>query len=202
MGSDLEYIEVNRKTGMEPFHWNRQALKFDVLNFWQWFGSDLLNNTTRGILAEYLVARALGCASGVRLGWEPFDAMTPSGVRVEVKSAAYLQSWYQARLSPIGFDTRPTLGWDAKTNWWDSDRKRQAEVYVFCLLAHQEKATVDPLDMAQWRFFVLSAKQLDAQVGAQKRVGLARLLAIGAEETVYTELLNVVERWATEGVAM
>jgi hypothetical protein len=30
--------------------------------------------------------------------------------------------------------------------------KRHADVYVFALLAHTDKATVDPLSLDQWRF--------------------------------------------------
>ncbi len=84
-------------------------LEFDLLSFWQWSASDLLSNATRGVLAEYLVARALSDRASVRVEWDAFDAVTENGVRVEVKSSAYLQSWRQAKLSRITFSTRPTL---------------------------------------------------------------------------------------------
>ena len=34
---------------------------------------------------------------------------SPSGVRIEVKSAAYLQTWAYAKLSTISFSVRPLL---------------------------------------------------------------------------------------------
>ena len=49
----------------------------------------------RGVVAEYLVAQALGVAGGVREEWAPYDVDAPGGIRVEVKSAAYIQSWNQ-----------------------------------------------------------------------------------------------------------
>ena len=68
-----------------------------LLGFWQWAASDLLNNTTRGHLAEYLVGQALSAGpKSVRTEWDSFDLTTPEGVPVEVKSAAFVQSWAQS----------------------------------------------------------------------------------------------------------
>lgn len=38
-----------------------------LLDFWRWGFSDVLNNTTRGIFAEYLVATALGIEAQPRI---------------------------------------------------------------------------------------------------------------------------------------
>ena len=48
----------------------------------------------RGCLAEFIVASALRLGDGVRDEWGAFDLLTKSGAKIEVKSAAYLQSWY------------------------------------------------------------------------------------------------------------
>jgi hypothetical protein len=196
MTQDLGPIAVRRKSGAEPFHHNGWPLDFDVLSFWQWSASDLLSNATRGILAEYLVALALGDVEGARAEWDPFDATTESGVRVEVKSSAYLQSWHQSSLSRITFSTRPTFAWEAETNALTEERKRQADVYVFCLLDHKEQATVDPLNLLQWTYLVISTERLNAELGEQKSVGLNRLRQIGAEEVDYASLANAVDRAA------
>lgn len=42
-------------------------------DFWAWAYSDLLDNTLRGALAEYIVATALGVNEGVRVNWDPYD---------------------------------------------------------------------------------------------------------------------------------
>ncbi len=44
------------------------------------------------------------------------------------------------------------------------ERKRQADVYVFALLSHRDKATLDPLNVAQWEFYILPAAVLDIKV--------------------------------------
>jgi hypothetical protein len=41
-----------------------------------------------------------------------FDLTTPEGITVEVKSAAYVQSWHQHHLSAITFATPKTRVWD------------------------------------------------------------------------------------------
>ena len=46
-------------------------------------------------------------------------------------------------------------------------KRRQAEVYVFALLAHQHGATLDPLDVAQWEFFVVPTVTLDRRERSQ-----------------------------------
>lgn len=166
MDETLHRILTTRKTGGERFHALGKELGFDLLSFWQWSTSDLVSNVTRGRLAEYLVARALGLASdGVRDEWAAFDLLTLSGIKVEVKSAAYIQSWRQQVLSPVSFVVPKTLAWDADTNLQAREARRQADVYVFALLSHVDKPTIDPLDLGQWRFYVLSTSVLAHREG-------------------------------------
>ena len=49
-----------RKTGHEKFRNRGSECDFDLLNFWRWSVSDLVSNTWREVVAEYIVARALG----------------------------------------------------------------------------------------------------------------------------------------------
>jgi hypothetical protein len=131
-----------RRSGEESFAIGEPISGLRLLNFWRWYASDLVSNATRGVLAEFSVASALGVADGVRVEWDAFDIRTRTGIRVEVKSAAYCQSWQQNRLSDICFGIAPTLGWDASTNTSGSELARQSDVYVFCVLHHLGKATL------------------------------------------------------------
>ena len=96
---DLGMMKRKRLTGEEEFHDAGKAMEFTVRDFWSWSTSDLLSNATRGILAEYIVGRALGAPLDVRDEWGAYDLKTCDGIRIEVKSAAYLQSWFQNDLS-------------------------------------------------------------------------------------------------------
>ena len=79
------------KTGDEPFTQQGQSIGSDLRQFWRWACSDLIGNAQRGVLAEYIVGLALGCvADGVRVEWDASDLLTEAGIRVEVKSSAYL----------------------------------------------------------------------------------------------------------------
>jgi hypothetical protein len=121
-------LVVTRKTGAEQFRRDGQPLGLKLIEFWQWSTSDLASNATRGILAEYIVAMALGVADGTRAEWSGFDLLTRSGVRIEVKSAAYLQSWFHKKLSNISFGIRPMRKWDPETNELSAEVKRQADI--------------------------------------------------------------------------
>lgn len=163
-----------------------------LLDFWRWAHSDLMGNAERGILAEYLVACALDIPRNVRGLWDRYDLITPEGITIEVKSSGYLQSWGQEHLSTISFGIAPTLGWDDKTNTYETESKRQAQVYVFCVHHHQEQETANPLDTSQWTFYVLPTKTLDEKVGTQKHITLSSLRKLGAVPASFGELHRVI----------
>ena len=169
-------LKIERKSGEERFREDGSDLDFNLLDFWQWSTSDLVNNATRGILAEYIVARALGVPTNeTRDFWAPYDLVTPDGIKVEVKSSSYVQSWAQSRLSSIGFGISPSRAWDYESGEFDGEYKRQSDVYVFALLAHREKPKVNPMNLDQWKFYVLSTAALNQHFGDQKRLALGGL---------------------------
>jgi hypothetical protein len=139
-------IDTLKKSGDERFSRNGKPLDFNVLSFWRWSASDLVSNATRGVLAEYIVATALGLSAGLREEWDAFDLVTKDGIKIEVKSASYIQSWHHANLSKITFGIQPTRAWDATTNLLAAEIQRQAHIYIFCLLAHKDQNTLDPLN--------------------------------------------------------
>jgi hypothetical protein len=199
-GNVLEFVEgfpplqLKRKKADERFFISGQALELTLLDFWQWFASDLANNVLRGVLAEYIVAKALGIETDVRRSWEPYDLITPSGIKIEVKSAAYLQSWYHKKYSTISFGIKPTRAYDADTNKFADEIKRQAQVYVFCLLKHKDKNTLNPLDLDQWDFYILAASILNEKYSAQNSIGLAGLLKLNPCKASYDQIARCVKK--------
>jgi len=190
---DLGPIDCERRGGGEPFHDGGRALGLDLLSFWQWSTSDVVSNATRGVLAEYLVAGALGVADGcIREEWAAYDLEARDGTRVEVKSAAYIQSWHQERLSQISFLVPKTRGWDRDTNRQDDDPRRKADVYVFALLAHTDQATLDPLDVSQWEFYVLPTEVLDERQRGQHSITLPSLRKLAGVAVKFAGLADAV----------
>lgn len=195
--SELRPIDLQRRSGEEPFHDEGRPLGFDLLSFWQWTSSDLMSNTTRGIVAEYLVAQALGIAKdSVRDEWAAYDLKALDRTRVEVKSAAYIQSWHQDKLSRITFNVRRTRAWDKYTGRLGSDVRRHADVYVFALLAHADQSTIDLLNVSQWEFFVLPTVVLDQRKRSQHSITLPSLRKACGDPVKYSGLAHAIRETA------
>lgn len=198
-GSDMGQGEgtpprvVSPKTGDERFQHDGAALDTSVLDFWRWSASDLLSNATRGRLGEFIVAMSLGLAQGVRNEWDPYDLKTPKGVKLEVKTSAYLQAWQQKEPSKIIFGIAPTFRWDGTTGKYDSTQLRQADVYVFCVLGNKDDTTVDPLNLDQWRFWVLPTRVLNEKAPTQKSITLSTLERLGATKSSFGDLAHVID---------
>lgn len=181
-----------RKTGEEPFISANGTAEFKLLEFWQWNQSDLLNNALRGTIAEFIVGKALGAVKGVRLEWDAYDLVTADGIKVEVKSAAYVQSWAQTKHSAIQFSIRPAMSWEASTNTYATEMGRSADVYVFCLLKEQDRTLVNPLNLEQWEFYVLATGKINREKGSQKSIGLNGLLKMQPIVTDYEGINEAV----------
>jgi len=188
----LAALEVSRLTGAETFHRGASSQNLSVLQFWQWTASDLANATLRGHLAEFFVATALDAVGEVRIEWDACDIRTASGVKVEVKSSAYIQSWAQSAHTRISFDIAPRTSWDSVTNEYLTTAGRHSDLYVFCLQTCTDPASFDALDLDQWRFHVLSTRALDDNLGGQKTLALGRLAEIGAIECDFAGIPEAV----------
>jgi len=193
-------VAAGRKTGDERFVSKGEGLSATLSDFWRWSVSNLVSNATRGILAEFIVANALQLDSGIRTEWDAYDLKLSDGTKLEIKSAAYCQSWMQTKLSQIRFTIRPTYGWDSSTNIVSTALQRQADIYVFCLLKHQEKTTVNPLDLDQWEFYLTNARKLNERFPNQKSIGLSGLLKLGPIIVKYGELATKITQMANERI--
>ena len=155
-----------------------------ILDYWQWAYSGIVGNTDRGNLAEFLVSRALNITTDVRNDWEDFDLITEDGTKIEVKSSAYVQAWKQRRIYPPRFSIKKTLPtWD----YASTTKQRYADVYVFCLLAHLDKETINPMDVAQWEFYALRTDAIERDFGDAQSISL-RDLRSRSNQCSYSEL--------------
>ena len=154
----IEEIKISKKSGREPFVNNNHDKNVTIKDFWSWAHSDLIGNAERGKLAEYIVALSLDVTEGTRTEWDSFDILSNDGIKIEVKSSGYIQSWYQNGYSDIKFGIQPTQAWDMKNNTYDSIKKRQADIYVFCIHKEKNPEILNPLDLFQWEFYVLNTR--------------------------------------------
>ncbi|MCD4843208.1 MAG: hypothetical protein K8R25_01850 [Methanosarcinales archaeon] len=191
--TELLSLPKFRKSGKEPFHYNFKKLDFSLEQFWQWAYSDIIGNTVRGILAEYIVAKALDLTEKIRIEWDAFDLLTDKGLKIEVKSASYIQTWYQKKYSEISFSIRKTKYWDENTNIQAQESKRQADIYVFCLLKHKVQETLNPLDLNQWDFYILSSSVINKEMGDSKHITLKKLMSLAPVKSNFGNLKMNIE---------
>lgn len=190
-------IPFQKKTGQEEIIGDPKNRH--LVDFWQWAYSDLVGNTERGSVAEYLVALACGVDASTRISWDSYDLLLDNKIKIEVKSSGYLQTWKQRNYSKPVFNIPKTLAWDGIENVYDNEKKRQAGIYVFALLAHKDQETLNPLDTRQWEFYILSTKVLDEKVGDGKQISLDKLLILGAIKSDYGNLRRNIDSAYTNG---
>lgn len=189
-------IPPKRLTGQERLIKPDGEAAGSLVDFWGWAYSDLLGNAERGALAEYIVACALGIHHNTRVSWDKYDLITNDGISIEVKTSGYLQTWEQKSLSKLIFGIQPTYGWDAQSNEYEAEKKRQAAIYVFCVHKHQEQATANPLLISQWDFYLLPTGVINETFGGQKTVSLSALIKAGAEKCRYCDLAGRISELA------
>jgi hypothetical protein len=189
----LDDFKTVPKDPNERFRFGSRYLDFKLIDFWTWNQSDLIENRNRGILAEFLVRQALGIDNPTRLEWDAFDLITDEGIKIEVKSAAYIQAWKQKKYSSISFDIKPTKTLLADYTY-SSEATRKSDIYVFCLLHHKDQDTVDPMNLDQWTFYLTTTETLNIKLPQQKSISISTIETIHHEKCMFVELKERFEK--------
>lgn len=189
---NLGVIKAVPKIGTELLTFNDKNIGYSLLDFWQWSVSDLISNATRGRLAEFIVGTAVEInPKKVRDEWDFFDIKTDNGIKIEVKSASYIQSWEQKSFSNIVFSIKKTK--KVKTEF----PKRYADVYVFCLLKIKDQKIINPLKLEQWEFYILPTCDINNYIRSQSSITLNSLKKI-TQSVSYNELKTEVYKCYTK----
>ena len=197
---NLKAIKTIPKNGNEELSFNEINIRFSLLDFWKWSVSDLMSNATRGRLAEFIVGTSVGLnPENLRDEWDAYDITSDNGIKIEVKSASYIQSWSQREFSKISFSIKKAKFWDADNGMSRGEAKRHAEVYVFCLLKHKNQETIDPLKLEQWEFYVLPTYKLDNYERSQSSITINSLRKL-TEPIEYVLLKDKIEKCYQEQV--
>ena len=162
-----------------------------LVGFWQWAYSDILSNRNRSVFAEYIIASALELLSEARIEWDSKD-LVYRGVYLEVKSAAYAQSWNQEKPSKISFDIAKKNAWDSNTDEKYKESIRASEIYVFCLYNPYNKNQIEILDVNNWSFFIVETKRLNSLFQDNKQISLSKVKEITLE-TKYNEIRKSID---------
>ena len=194
MPTELPELPLRPLRGQQPVAGT--ALPIRLADFWQWSMSGLMENTTRGPLAEFLVATALGVQDKPQKNWENYDLLWPwngRAVKIEVKSSAERQSWRCKPAASHSFDIRKTEDSDQH----ECGKRRWSDVYVFCILRNRDATEQsEALDTRSWTFLILPTATLDRERPDGKSISDGPLRTLGAIETDYAHLKDEVTRVA------
>ena len=128
----------------------------------------------------------------MRNNWRSYDITSPSGRRVEVKAAAYLQTWtHDGLFSQIRFDIEPKYYWSPDKGM-GSVKKRNCDLYVFCVFtANNFRQPILNLDL--WDFYVVATSTLNRETPTQKSISLSSLQRFNPVKTDYANLGHIIE---------
>lgn len=159
--------------GTEHFSVNGEEMSLTMADFWKWAYSDLASSVQRSRLSEYIVASALD-ADGIEssrsdFSGKPYDLLTANGLRITVKSAAYIQSQDAEHPDCVSFSISASMT-------GEPDR-HGSDIYIFCLYKGM-KETESPLSLDLWEFYVLRSSVLDKKKPTQKTITLPSLMRL------------------------
>jgi hypothetical protein len=179
------------------FHYDGKELNFSVADCLNYTFGDLINNTTRGAVAEYIVAKALDIDTTTpRQDWLDYDLIY-KGNPIEVKASGYLQPWNEANdiVSNIVFSIKASKDYDNNTRRFLEHRSRKSSIYIFCVLKEKSKDKIDATDLTQWQFYIVPTRSINEKCGEQRTISLNWLKNLfGITEVNYNNLKAEVDK--------
>ncbi len=169
------------------------GLDADVGEFWRFAMSDLKANTVRGLLAEFLISRAVGLHESLN-AWGERDLVW-EGITINVKSSAYLQAWPQRSLSKVAFSGLYQRANSAETNTVRESPDYHSDVYAVAAQTSTTHQDYNRLDVTLWDFYVLPQATVRAAGWHSLTLGVIRT---GGAQRVAAEGLRSAIRAASE----
>lgn len=180
----------NSLTGDERFYYGDEPFEMTLLDFWRWHFSDIYDLQDK--IAEYIVAKALGCIGPDNTGsWTLFD-ISYQGKRLEVKETSYFHSWQTDEETK---SKRRAFGISkAYSTYQDntSELARQNDIYVFCLNIGETRAASNPLQLENWEFYVIPTSEINEKCADGKTISLSRIRKL-APQVGYKELKKQID---------
>ena len=181
---------MKQLTGDELFSNEGTHYPFSISDFWKWYASNTLHSALRGAIAEFIVAKALELPCVIRQSWDAYD-LEYKGIKIEVKSSAYIQDDNEDRFSRISFSIAKHSHWNEEEQW--NHKVRHSDIYVFCLFSETDRTKADPMKLEQWQFYVLSTSVIDRECGDKQTLSLSSLLSLSPIQCTYSDLQTTID---------
>jgi len=81
-------------------------------------------------------------------------------------------------LSKISFSIKKAQLWNNQLSQYSNEATRHADVYVFCLLKHDVRETIDPLNLDHWDFYIVPITRLNSYQRSEHSITLKSLQAL------------------------
>ncbi|MES2569918.1 MAG: hypothetical protein V4710_07660 [Verrucomicrobiota bacterium] len=162
-----------------------------LLHFWKWAFGDLCDDDLKGYFAEWMVRVLMGLPLTRRVSWADSDIITPCGLRIEVKSSAYWQSWKLVNedgtrkpMPPPVDPARKKVVFGGLRSGTSVDTSPQltapafkSDIYVFCLHTQTDPTAWDAWQLSHWEFYALTRTELEERgIGKSITLGVLRKL--------------------------
>ncbi len=157
--------------GNEPFLVGGKGIDLTMNDFWRWSYSDLNNNALLSMLAKFIVASSLEITSN----GTTCCLISKDGYKIEVKSAAYIQTLDAECPDHVSFSIAPIKQSGRMADEELDFIQQSSDVSIFCIYKAQTSDET-PLDLDLWDFYVLQTKTLRNKKPALKTITLPSLM--------------------------
>ena len=167
-----------------------------VLDFWRFCYGALAGQSP--MIAEFLVAKALGIEKAENvMVWTAYD-MTYRNMRIEVKSTEFVHPWNEETISKVRvFSIAPSYD----SSWSNDESKklsRQNDIYVFCLNTNKEVQNPKPLILDFWEFYVVPTNVINQYTKEnknpdQKKISLSIIKKLSGKPVKWNKLKEKID---------
>lgn len=175
----------------EKFIFNNNELDFGILDLWESKYSNIFN--MQDVIAEFLVEKALGIDKAQNTDyWTLYDILY-RGCRIEIKQTGYYHPWNEnGEISNIRRFGITMANSNYEFEDMENKIERQNDIYIFCLNTGETKENSNPMNIANWEFYIVPTKIINNICGDNKTIGLNKVREISKKVT-YDKIKETID---------
>lgn len=147
-------------SGEECFRYNDEETELKILDMWRWYFSDLFD--IKAVVAEYMVSKALGFTKPYNTGYWTAHRIEYRERIIDLRAATYIRSMRYKRAE--GNMVRHI-----------DIRAKDGDIYVFCINTGKTDIEADPLNLNNWRFYIIPVWYLENECEKNRSISLTKV---------------------------
>ena len=177
--------------GTEKFQFNDKDLDFGIIDFWKSKYSNIYN--MQEVIAEFIVEKALGLKESQNTNyWTLYDILY-RGYRIEIKETSYYHPWNEnGKISNQRMFGISKANSSYESSETENKFERQNDIYVFCLNTGTTKEMSNPMNLNNWRFYIIPTSIINKECGDNKKISLGRVRKL-AKEVSYEKIKDIID---------